>query len=196
MLTSVDGGDRRGTVGAPCQVASSEQWLVGGSTQLGASSALRVMNPSVTAATVTVTMWGPSGRVGLPGAESLLVPPGEQVEVLLEGVAAQQRRVAVHVAAAGALVTAVIEHSELDGITSLGGDLVVPGASPQQVQVVPGVVVRDRVDDAERASVVRVVAPDFSPVASLAQASEEDAAQVAGDVVGQVRVTLLGPDGH
>lgn len=196
VLTAVDGGDRRGTVGAPCQVASSEQWLVGGSTQLGASSALRVMNPSVTAATVTVTMWGPSGRVGLPGAESLLVPPGEQVEVLLEGVAAQQRRVAVHVAAAGALVTAVIEHSELDGITPLGGDLVVPGASPQQVQVVPGVVVRDRVDDAERASVVRVVAPDFSPVASLAQASEEDAAQVAGDVVGQVRVTLLGPDGH
>lgn len=62
--------------------------------------------------------------------------------------------------------------------------------------MVPGVVVRDRVDDAERASVVRVVAPDFSPVASLAQASEEDAAQVAGDVVGQVRVTLLGPDGH
>lgn len=196
LLSGNTSGDARGIAAASCGAAASEHWLMGGSTAVGSSTKLVVQNPSVTPATVTLTLWGPSGRIELAGSQTLLVPGGGQVETLLEGVAAEQRRLGVHVEAQGALVTAYLEHKELDGLTPHGVDYVTGTAAPSRVQVLSGVALFGEKVDAETASFVRILVPDFSAPENLAEQSEDDAAEVTQDVIGTARVTLVGPSGN
>jgi|GEM_PF-2078218 len=194
--SATSNGDLRGLASATCGVPSSEQWLVGGSTSAGSSANLVVQNPSLTPATVTITLWGPSGRVELAGSDTFLVPAGSQVSTLLEGIAAEQRRVAVHVSATGALVNAYIQDHELDGVTPQGVDYVTAGAAPSRAQVIAGVRTEKTEVDAQQASFVRLAVPDFAEVESLADQSAQDAADVTAQKAGTARLYLLGKDGH
>src|SRR5690606_21698813 len=71
-------GDLRGLAAAPCQTPTTEQWLLGGSTELGSSARLVLQNPNRTAATVEVEVWGPAGRLELAGPATFSVPAGGQ----------------------------------------------------------------------------------------------------------------------
>jgi len=123
-------GDLRGLAAASCQEPAADQWLVGGSTELGNSATLVVANSGATAADVSVELFGPSGAVDLAGSAAFLVAPGAERALLLEGVAAEQKRIAVHVSAAGGLITAHVQDSRLDGFTPAGVDLVSAGPAP------------------------------------------------------------------
>ncbi len=169
------GGDLRGLAAASCRPPSASTWLVGGSTELGSSALLVVTNPGRTPAEVSVAIWGPTGPVDAGGASTFLVAPGAERALLLEGVAAEQRRIAVHVTAAGGLVAAHLQDSRLDGFTPAGTDLVTAGADPGTRQVVGGLVVPASGTGAEGTAQLRLLAPDGDrAVATL---------------------TLLGPDG-
>ena len=133
-------GDLRGLAAAPCQAPTVDQWLVAGGTEVGSSARLVVQNPSRTAATVTLEVFGPDGLVELAGTSVLSVPAGGRASTLLEGVAASQRRIAVHVQSSGALVTSTRPVSALDGVGPLGTDLVASGAAPTTRQVLAGIV--------------------------------------------------------
>lgn len=196
MAVSQGSGDLRGVAASSCGAPASEQWLVGGSTAVGSSAKLVIANPSMTAATVKITLWGPSGRIELAGSDTFLVAGGAQVSTLLEGIAAEQRRIAIHVEASGAQVNAYLEASELDGVTQKGVDYVVPTANPSRVQVMSGVVVSEAEVDSPSASTVRLLVPDFSDSVALADQSEEDAADVTQESVGKARLYLFGPQGN
>lgn len=170
----VTDGDLRGLSAASCSRPTSDAWLVGGSTALESSADLVVVNPGATAADVTVEVWGPSGPVDLAGGASVLVAPGEQRTVVLPGVAAEQRRLVVHVASAGGQVTAYLQDSLLDGFTPRGTDLVTAGSAPATTQVVPGIAVSESGVDSVDAGALRLMAPDAD---------------------GTVAVRLLGVDG-
>lgn len=172
--SSVTGsGDLRGLAAASCAPPGVDQWLVGGGTELGSSTRLVLANPSRTPATVTLSLWGPSGPVDPAGPTTYLVPPGEEVTTLVEGLAAQQRGLVVRATSAGALVTATLQHSVLDGLTPRGVDLVVPGETPATAQVVTGVTVEDsEIGDPDVAS-VRVLAPDEPGTATLTVLGED-----------------------
>ncbi|QTE30256.1 DUF5719 family protein [Pengzhenrongella sicca] len=160
-------GDLRGLAAASCQVPAAEQWLVGGSTELSNSATLVVANPGATAAEVTIEVFGPSGAVELAGSAGFLVAPGAERALLLEGVAAEQRLIAVHVSAAGGQVTARVQDSRLNGFTPAGVDLVSAGAAPSTRQVVSGLVVPDSaLDDADTA-VLRLLAPAAGTTARI-----------------------------
>lgn len=152
-------GDLRGLAAASCQVPAADQWLVGGSTALGSSATLVVTNPGATPAEVTIEVFGPSGAVDLAASAGLLVAAGAERALLLEGVAAEQARIAVHVSAAGGLISARVQDSRLDGFTPAGVDLVSAGAAPATRQVVAGLVVGDSELDAPDAAVLRLLAP-------------------------------------
>lgn len=190
------GGDLRGVAASSCGAPASELWLVGGSTAVGSSAKLVIQNPSVTPATVKITLWGSSGRIEMAGSDTFLVAGGAQISTLLEGIAAEQRRIAIEVEATGAQVTAYIESSELDGVTQKGVDYVVPTAAPSRVQVMSGVVVSDADVDSPAASSVRVLVPDFAESVALADQSEEAAADVTEESVGKARLYLFGPQGN
>lgn len=168
-------GDLRGLAAASCQAPSADQWLVGGSTELGNTSHLVVTNPGATAAEVTVEVFGPSGRVDLGGASGFLVAPGAETVVLLAGLAAEESRIAVHVSAAGGLITAHVQDNRLAGFTPAGTDLVVAGALPAERQVVGGLVVPTSAIDGPDLAQVRLLAP--------------------GNRAATASLTLLGPDG-
>lgn len=171
----VTDGDLRGLAAGSCARPASDVWLVGGSTALESTADLVVVNPGSTAADVTIEVWGPSGPVDLAGGGSLLVAPGAQQVVVLPGVAAEQRRLTVHVSAAGAQVSAYLQDALLDGFTPQGVDLVTAGAGPAARQVIAGLVLPGaEVDDPDAGS-VRLLAPGETPAT--------------------VSVRLLGPDG-
>ncbi|MFC0715310.1 DUF5719 family protein [Cellulomonas biazotea] len=158
----VTAGDLRGLAAASCQHPTADAWLVGGATDLTSTAHLVLANAGSTPAEVTLEIWGPSGAVDLTG-EHYLVAPGAQRVVPLGGIAAEQRRLVVHVATTGGRVAAHLQDSSLDGFTPTGTDLVVPGAAPAPRQVVPGVSVgQTGVDDA-RAGALRLLAPGGSP---------------------------------
>ena len=56
-------GDIAGWAALTCSAPAAEQWLVGGSTALGSSARLVLTNPSTAPSEVTVTLYGPLGRV-------------------------------------------------------------------------------------------------------------------------------------
>ncbi len=171
----VTDGDLRGLAAGSCARPASDVWLVGGSTALESTADLVVVNPGSTVADVTLELWGPSGAVDLAGGGSLLVAPGEQQVVVLPGIAAEQRRLVVHVSAAGAQVSAYLQDALLDGFTPQGVDLVTAGAAPATRQVVAGIVVPGAEVDDPTAGSLRLLVP--------------------GDAGTTVSVRLLGPDG-
>ncbi|MBB2922913.1 DUF5719 family protein [Cellulomonas cellasea] len=168
-------GDLRGLSAATCQRPGVDLWLVGGSTALESSASLVLTNPGTTPSDVDVELWGPSGRVELAGGARQVVAPGSERVLVLPAVAAEQRRVVVHVVASGGSVTAHLQESRLAGFTPAGTDLVVPGHVPSTRQVVAGVSVLASAVGEESQAVLRVLAPGTEPAS--------------------VRLTMLGPDG-
>ncbi|WP_158372298.1 DUF5719 family protein [Cellulosimicrobium cellulans] len=168
-------GDLRGLAAASCARPAADVWLVGGSTELESTADLVVVNPGATPADVTVEAWGPSGQVDLANGGTFLVAPGAQRVLSLPGVAAEQRRIAVRVTAAGGQVSAYLQDALLDGFTPRGTDLVTAGTGPATTQVVPGISVVATEVDAADAGALRLFAP--------------------GDEGATASVRLLGPDG-
>ncbi|WP_421734371.1 DUF5719 family protein [Cellulomonas sp.] len=170
----VTAGDLRGLSAASCQQPTADAWLLGGATDLSSTAQLVLDNAGSTPAEITLELWGPSGPVDLTG-ERYLVAPGASRVVVLGGIAAEQRRLAVHVAATGGRVGVHVQDSAIDGFTPAGTDLVVPGAAPARRQVVPGVSVSASAVGDVTAAALRLLVP--------------------GSVGTTARVTLLGPGG-
>ena len=170
----VTAGDLRGLAAASCQQPTADAWLLGGATDLSSTAQLVLSNAGSTPAEITLTIWGPSGRVDLTG-ERFLVAPGAQRVVVLGGIAAEQRRLALHVSATGGRVGVHVQDSAIDGFTPAGTELVVPGAAPARRQVVPGLSVVDSTVGDPSAPALRLLAP--------------------GDTGTTAHVTLLGPTG-
>lgn len=174
-VTRVGDGDLRGLAGASCAAGSADTWLVGGSTRLGATARLVVVNPSATAAQVTMAAWGAAGPLDL-AADQLLVAPGARQVVVLGGEAAEQDSVVLRVRSAGAQVVAWVQDDLLDGFTPAGADLVVGGQAPATRQSVPGLLV----DGESDAPVLRLLAPDEVGTASLTLLGGDGPVEVPG----------------
>jgi hypothetical protein len=170
----VTAGDLRGLAAASCQQPTADAWLLGGATDLSSTAQLVLSNAGSTPAEVGLAIWGPAGPADLTG-ERFLVAPGAQRVVVLGGVAAEQRRLAVHVTATGGRVGVHVQDSALDGFTPAGTELVVPGAAPARRQVVPGLAVVESAVGDPSAPALRLLAP--------------------GDTGTTATVTLLGPAG-
>ncbi|BDZ42852.1 hypothetical protein GCM10025865_21510 [Paraoerskovia sediminicola] len=152
-------GDLRGLAAASCSAPSISQWLVGGSTELGSSSRLVLQNAGTTPANVRMTVYGPAGVATVIGSDRFVVPPGDQVETLVESGAPEQKRLVVHLESEGGLVSGSIQHSTVSGIVAHGVDLVGPGAAPSTRLAVPGVLSTGEAVGDDDAPVLRLLAP-------------------------------------
>lgn len=168
-------GDLRGMVAGPCAAPVVEHWLVGGSTAVGSSGRLVLQNPGRTPATVTLEAWGASGPVVLGSQSLVVVPPGEQVVTMLEAIAPDQSRLALHVTAEGGRVGAYVQHHRIEGLVPAGADLVVGGGAPSTSTAVSGVTSTGEAVDDPHAPHLELLAP--------------------GDRAGIANLAVLGPDG-
>lgn len=192
------GGDLRGLAATRCAVPVSQGWLVGGGTSVGRSGRLLLANPGAAPSTVDLTVLTPGGAVEPVAGRDLVLAPGEQRQVLLEGLVGGQDAVAVGFAARGAPVSALLVDTRLRGLTPAGVDIVAASTGPATRQVVPGLEV-----DGRTALSVRLAVPGdvqavvrwqlYGPEGPVADGVEDAVATLAPGTVVDVRLPAVGP---
>ena len=172
-----------GLAAAACTEASSDSWLVSGSTDVGRTSLVLLSNPTTVVASVDLTVYGEAGVVDAPGSTGILVQPGSQRIVSLAGLAPNLRSPVVHVTATGGQVAAALQQSLIRGIQPGGVELTGATTSPDVTQTIPGVVVTTL--GADISTDAGAVSEDTPSVRIL----------VPGDAVATVSVGVLSEDG-
>lgn len=167
QIQSVKTETLRGLTASACAEPLNEQWVLGGSTGLGVSSTLSLGNPGNVPATVQLTVFDENGKVAEGQTAGVLVSPGTEQTISLNGYAPDRERIAVRVVSTGAPVTASMGVAHVTGLDPYAVDTVTRQAEPATKLVVPGVTnVSDHkhgagdVGEADLFSVlVRVLAP-------------------------------------
>lgn len=155
-VTEVTQGDLRGLVAGTCQAPDNDIWLVGASTEVGATAQLVLSNPGMTPAQVSWSMWGTTGPVD-GAVTQAMVPPGSTRVVNLAAGAGVQRALSVRVQSHGGQVSAFVQQSWLDGYTPAGVDRILPSVPPSLRQTVAAVVPQTSTDP--QAVVLQLVLP-------------------------------------
>lgn len=172
---TVEADDLRGFTASACRQPLIESWLVGGSTTTGAADLVVLSNPSDVAATVQLTLYGPTGASTPAGGSGLRVDPRGQRIIPLASLGIGEEAPIVRVTATGAPVTAalqsVITRTLLPGGVEQTGAIV----SAETTQVIPGVQVpQSAVDVAANGAttVLRIVAPGADTTVAVTVADE------------------------
>ncbi len=158
-------GDMRGIATNPCQWPTNTVWLVGGSSEVGSSLELTVTNPGGTQVSVAANVFSSRGKLDL-GANSMLhLAPGASETVLLDGLIAEDPRIALHLFSDTGPFTASLQTSSLDGVTPAGIDMITTSDFGTDL-VIPGLVIDAEDGDGEgslpdpnTAALLRVVNP-------------------------------------
>ncbi|MCC3269610.1 DUF5719 family protein [Arthrobacter gengyunqii] len=181
---SAEDGDLAGLAAANCQAPGNDMWLLGARTTVGATAVLRLTNPSESAATVDLELYGSKGRLEGTGTRGILVPPGETKSIVLAGVAANEPGLAVRVRSSGAPITAMVQQSILRGLTPGGVEFIQPSAAASPQQIISGV----RIQSAGAAK-------ELAGERGYESAAPAVQVAVPGSTNGVVSVRILGKDG-
>lgn len=128
-----------GLAAAACGEGSTDQWLVGGSTEVGRTSLLFLANTLDVDATASIEIFGEKGLVDAPGMTGLVVKAHSQRIISLAAFAPNLVEPVVHVTTTGGQVLATLQQSVTRVVTASGIDFVQPGSAPARQQVIPGV---------------------------------------------------------
>lgn len=139
QLQDVSTETLRGAVASACAEPLNEQWLIGGSTDLGVTTTLNVGNPGSVPATVQVTVFDDAGEVSRVQTAGVIVGPGTQHTISLNGYAPDRARLAVRVTSTGAPVTAALSVGHRVGLESFGVSSVDRQAVPGTDLVISGI---------------------------------------------------------
>jgi hypothetical protein len=139
--TLATGGDLRGLATTGCVPATTDTWLVGGSTQPGHRARLLLANPGVSPSVLDVTVHGPQGVVQATAGNGVTVSPGQQQALYLDALAPGIPALAVHVQARSGRVAPTLHSSIVRGTVPGGTDDVPAAAPPARRQVIPGVAI-------------------------------------------------------
>ncbi len=137
----VDESDYVGFAASDCAKASSDSWLVGGSTITGRTTLLELGNPSKVASTVSIEIYSETGIVDTAGTEGIVVPPGGTRVLSLAGFAPGIAQPVVHVVSTGGQVAASLQESIVRTLTPGGVDVFGASTRPSTFTVIPGVVI-------------------------------------------------------
>lgn len=139
QLQQVETQNLRGAVASSCAEPLNEQWLIGGGTGLGLTTTLNIGNPGSVPATVQVSLFDELGPVEAVRTAGIIVAPGTQQTVSLNGYAPDREQLAVHVSSSGAPVTAALSVGHQIGLKSFGVSTVDRQAAPATTLVIPAI---------------------------------------------------------
>ena len=162
-----------GLATAACGEASTDAWLVGGSTQTGRTTLLLLANPTEVAANVAVTVLGESGWVSGPGSSGIVVEPSSQRIVSLAALAPNVANPVVRVTSTGGQVVPTLQQSVVRTLLPDGVELISPGASPNLRLVIPGIRLSGMAS--EHSSEGGIVTSDSEPAIRVGVPGEQDA---------------------
>jgi hypothetical protein len=133
------GDDDRGLAVTPCQLPSSDVWLVGGGAGPSRTERVILGNPGANAVTASLEVFGARGRVAGLDDRTISVEPHSRAVVSLDALAPDLASPAVHVTATGGVLSAVLDEQWIDGATARGIDDATRAAPPGTDLVVPGI---------------------------------------------------------
>jgi hypothetical protein len=162
-----------GLATAACGEASTDAWLVGGSTQTGRTTLLFLANPTEVTANVTVTVLGENGWVSGPGSSGIVVEPASQRIVSLAALAPNVGNPVVRVTSTGGQVVPTLQQSVVRTLLPDGVELIAQGASPSVRLVIPGIRLSGM--DSQHASEGGMVTSDGEPAVRVGVPGEQDA---------------------
>ncbi len=136
QVTAPAGG---GLTGHRCGAAATRLWFTGGSTQVGNTTVLQLVNPDSTPTLVDVSVLSRAGRAGEEAGRGLLVPPASVLTVPMNDLVPDRDLLAVEVVASRGRVAGSLTVSRRKGRVSYGAEQVPASAGPAVLQVVPGV---------------------------------------------------------
>ena len=128
-----------GLAAASCGEGSTDQWLVGGSTEVGRTTLLFLANTLDVDSTVSIEIFGEKGQVDAPGMAGLVVKAKSQRIISLAAYAPNLVEPVVHVTTTGGQVLASMQQTVTRVVTPSGVDFIQPGATPSRTQIIPGV---------------------------------------------------------
>ncbi|UOQ56458.1 DUF5719 family protein [Leucobacter allii] len=204
QLQQVSTETLRGAVASSCAEPLNEQWLLGGASTLGISTTLSLGNAGTVPATVQLTVYDENGEVVDDRMSGVLVAPGSEQIVSLNGYAPDRERLAVRVESTGAPVTASLGVGQTSGIEPWAVSTVNRQAEPETRLVIPGIAnVSDHVhgpsdsgEGDEIPVVVRALAPGEAGGVATVRAIDREGAStelgaidLAPGVVGELQIT-------
>ena len=139
QVTLSSEGDQRGIAAVDCVAPDTGFWFVGGSSQVGDRGRLYLTNTSDTPAQVDISLYGPDGQVDAPAGRGVIIGPRTRQLILVDALAPNLARTAVHVESRSGRVAVAWRQQEVDGITPLGNDWVPAAAEPATNVLVPGI---------------------------------------------------------
>lgn len=157
---SASDGDLTGLDVSGCAAPAHQQQLTGASTSSGNTAVLVLTNPTATAASVDLSVYGSEGRISASGTHGIVLGPDQTRSFVLGGFAPDEDNVAVQVSSSGAEVAASIQQHRLFGVDPGGVDIIQPGAQAAQSAVMPAVSVSG--SESEAAPAVQLAAPNSS----------------------------------
>lgn len=158
---------------AACGEATTDAWLVGGSTQTGRTTLLFLTNPTEVTANVTVTVLGENGWVSGPGSSGIIVEPSSQRIISLAALAPNVGNPVVRVTSTGGQVVPTLQQSVIRTLLPDGVELIAPGANPNVRLVIPGI--RLSGISSEHSNEGGEVTIDSEPAVRVGVPGEEDA---------------------
>ncbi len=168
--STVSADDLRGFAASACRPALMESWLVGGSASTGAADLVLLSNPGVVPATVQLKVYGATAPQVPAGGSNVIVAPGTQISIPVAGLVPGEESPVIQVTASGAPVQAALQTSITRTLVPGGVDQVSAVASPDTLQVIPGVTVTQNPGAAgasNAATVVRVLSPSVDTTATV-----------------------------
>lgn len=129
----------QGLVATTCVEPVHEQWLVGGTTELGANTTLVLSNPFSVPATVVVNVFDDKGQLDEQKIAGVVVPAKSQRIVSINGYAPATKSLAVRVTSTGAAVSASLAVGHTVDIRSYAVDTVSRQLAASQTLIFAGV---------------------------------------------------------
>jgi len=142
QMTLGDQGKARGLAAMECAAPGTDQWFVGGGSDVGRTSVVTLANPEESPASVDVLLWGPMGPLPAPGGRGVFVPARGQVRLSLSALAPGVPQFVVHVDVQSGRVSAAVSDQQVTGLIPRGVDWVPSAAAPSTTVVVVGIPAR------------------------------------------------------
>ena len=169
-----------GLAAASCGEASTDQWLVGGSTEVGRTTLIFLANSLAVDATASLEVFGEKGRIEAPGMSAIMVKAHSQRIISLASFAPNVVEPVVHVVTTGGQVLATMQQTVTRVVTASGVDFIQAGAAPSTTQIIPGVALTGMSgQDSEGGAVTSDLAPAIRVLLPGRQDSEVTATVVS-----------------
>jgi len=130
-------GSARGVAALACTPPSTDQWFVGGSSGVGNSTNVLMINAEDGPAQVDVDVYGPNGQVSAPAGQGVLIRAHGRASLRLTALAPGLSVAAIHVKTQSGRVMAAVYDRASRGLVSRGYEWI-PTTAPSRRVVIPG----------------------------------------------------------